>query len=92
MVLVMLCLACEIAGRPVTFEEAGIHISSVYIELSAFFNDKRKKWILMSAVGRQLGICNGDGTVSADEEAPVIDGLSGDQRFFLASSLCFFCS
>ncbi len=27
---------------------------------------------------------NDDGVVSADEEAPVIDGLTGDQRFFLA--------
>ena len=27
---------------------------------------------------------NGDGTISADEEAPVLDGLTGDQRFFLA--------
>lgn len=26
---------------------------------------------------------NGDGAVSEDEKAPVIDGLSGDQRFFL---------
>ncbi|MEO0465317.1 MAG: M13 family metallopeptidase [Pseudomonadota bacterium] len=26
---------------------------------------------------------NGDGVVSADEEAPVIDGLTGDQRFFM---------
>jgi len=26
---------------------------------------------------------NGDGVVSADEEAPVIDGFTGDQRFFL---------
>ena len=26
---------------------------------------------------------NGDGTVSADEQAPVIDGVTGDQRFFL---------
>ena len=26
---------------------------------------------------------NGDGTVSAEEEAPVIDGFTGDQRFFL---------
>ncbi len=26
---------------------------------------------------------NGDGTVSADEEPPVIDGYTGDQRFFL---------
>ncbi len=27
---------------------------------------------------------NGDGTISADEEAPVLDGLTGDQRFFLS--------
>ncbi|MEQ8558704.1 MAG: M13 family metallopeptidase [Henriciella sp.] len=27
---------------------------------------------------------NGDGMVSEDEQAPVIDGLTGDQRFFLA--------
>ncbi|HRJ02128.1 MAG TPA: M13 family metallopeptidase [Hyphomonas sp.] len=27
---------------------------------------------------------NGDGVVSADEEAPVLDGLTGDQRFFMA--------
>lgn len=27
---------------------------------------------------------NGDGEVSADEEAPVLDGLTGDQRFFMA--------
>ncbi|MEL6474207.1 MAG: M13 family metallopeptidase [Pseudomonadota bacterium] len=27
---------------------------------------------------------NGDGTISADEEAPVLAGLTGDQRFFLA--------
>ncbi len=27
---------------------------------------------------------NGDGVVSEDEQAPVIDGLTGDQRFFLA--------
>lgn len=27
---------------------------------------------------------NGDGTVSADEEAPVLAGLTGDQRFFMA--------
>ena len=27
---------------------------------------------------------NGDGTVSEEEQAPVIDGLTGDQRFFLA--------
>jgi putative endopeptidase len=27
---------------------------------------------------------NGDGVISEDEQAPVIDGLSGDQRFFLA--------
>lgn len=27
---------------------------------------------------------NGDGVVSADEEAPVIDGYTGDQRFFMA--------
>ena len=26
---------------------------------------------------------DGDGAVSADEEAPVIDGLTGDQRFFM---------
>ena len=26
---------------------------------------------------------NGDGTVSADEQAPVLDGFTGDQRFFL---------
>ncbi len=26
---------------------------------------------------------DGDGTVSADEEAPVLDGFTGDQRFFL---------
>ena len=26
---------------------------------------------------------NGDGEVSADEEAPVLDGLTGDQRFFM---------
>ena len=26
---------------------------------------------------------NGDGAVSADEQAPVIDGFTGDQRFFL---------
>ncbi|WP_291206378.1 M13 family metallopeptidase [Hyphomonas sp.] len=26
---------------------------------------------------------DGDGTISASEEAPVIDGLSGDQRFFM---------
>ncbi len=27
---------------------------------------------------------NGDGEISADEEAPVIDGYTGDQRFFMA--------
>ena len=27
---------------------------------------------------------DGDGTISAEEEAPVIDGLTGDQRFFLS--------
>ncbi|MEL6860925.1 MAG: M13 family metallopeptidase [Pseudomonadota bacterium] len=27
---------------------------------------------------------NGDGEISADEEAPVLDGLTGDQRFFMA--------
>ena len=27
---------------------------------------------------------DGNGTISPDEEAPVLDGLSGDQRFFLA--------
>ncbi|MEO1661435.1 MAG: M13 family metallopeptidase [Pseudomonadota bacterium] len=27
---------------------------------------------------------NGDGEVSADEEAPVLDGVTGDQRFFMA--------
>ncbi len=27
---------------------------------------------------------NGDGTISENEQAPVIDGLTGDQRFFLA--------
>ncbi len=27
---------------------------------------------------------DGDGVVSAEEEAPVIDGLTGDQRFFMA--------
>ncbi len=27
---------------------------------------------------------NGDGEVSADEEAPVLDGITGDQRFFMA--------
>ena len=27
---------------------------------------------------------NGDGELSADEEAPVIDGYTGDQRFFMA--------
>jgi len=27
---------------------------------------------------------NGDGTISADEEAPVLDGFTGDQRFFMA--------
>ena len=27
---------------------------------------------------------NGDGVVSAEEEAPVIDGFTGDQRFFMA--------
>ena len=27
---------------------------------------------------------NGDGEVSADEEAPVLEGLTGDQRFFMA--------
>ncbi|WP_040500498.1 M13 family metallopeptidase [Henriciella marina] len=27
---------------------------------------------------------NGDGTVSDDEQAPVIDGYTGDQRFFMA--------
>ena len=27
---------------------------------------------------------DGDGTISAGEEAPVIDGLTGDQRFFLS--------
>ncbi len=27
---------------------------------------------------------NGDGTISPDEEAPVLDGLTGDQRFFLS--------
>ena len=27
---------------------------------------------------------NGDGTISADEEAPVLGGLTGDQRFFMA--------
>ena len=27
---------------------------------------------------------NGDGTVSADEQAPEIDGYTGDQRFFMA--------
>ena len=26
---------------------------------------------------------DGDGTVSASEEAPVIDGFTGDQRFFM---------
>ena len=27
---------------------------------------------------------NGDGEISADEEAPVLEGLTGDQRFFMA--------
>ena len=27
---------------------------------------------------------NGDGVISAEEEAPVLDGLTGDQRFFMA--------
>ncbi|MDJ0919653.1 MAG: M13 family metallopeptidase [Henriciella sp.] len=27
---------------------------------------------------------NGDGEISADEEAPVLDGLTGDQRFFMS--------
>ena len=27
---------------------------------------------------------NGDGEISADEEAPILDGLTGDQRFFMA--------
>jgi putative endopeptidase len=27
---------------------------------------------------------NGDGEVSADEEAPVLGGFTGDQRFFMA--------
>ena len=27
---------------------------------------------------------NGDGEVSADEEPPVLGGLTGDQRFFMA--------
>ena len=65
-VLVMLRLASEIAGRPVDFEEAGINIASVLTELAAFFAHKRRKWILFGAVGRQLGICNDDGTVSWD--------------------------
>ena len=62
----MLRLAFEIAGRPVTFKEAGINAFSVLIELRAFFAHKCKQWILFGAVGRQLGICNSDGTVSWD--------------------------
>jgi hypothetical protein len=65
-VLVMLHLASEIAGRPVTFEEAGINVASVLVELAAFFAHKRKQWVLFSAVGRQIGICNPDGTVDWD--------------------------
>ena len=62
----MLRLASEIAGRPVDFEEAGIDVFSVLIELAAFFAHRRKKWVLIGAVGRQIGICSDDGTVSWD--------------------------
>ena len=74
MVLVMLRLAFEIAGRPVDFEEAGIDAFSVLIELQAFFAHRRKKWVLIGAVGRQIGICNDDGTVSWD-----VDELTGQR-------------
>ena len=66
MVLVMLRLAFEIAGRPVDFEEAGIDVFSVLIELAAFFAHKEQRWVLIGAIGRQLGICKSDGTVSWD--------------------------
>lgn len=68
-VLLKLLVASEIAGRPVDFEEAGINIASVLTELVAFFFYKRKQWIIISAVGRQLGILNKDGTVTWDVNA-----------------------
>ena len=76
MVLVMLHVASEIAGRPVTFEEAGINIASVLTELAAFFAHKRKQWVLLGAIVRQIGICNDDGTVEWDvnDKAQRCDG------------------
>lgn len=39
----------------------------------------------MSYKAYQMSLdANGDGEVSADEEAPVLGGLTGDQRFFMA--------
>ena len=81
MVLVMLSLASEIAGRPVDFEEAGINFASVSVELQAFFAHYSKKWVLIGAVGRQIGICKDDGTVSWDVDKKTGQRCAGSRYF-----------